>query len=149
MTSGTAPRQPKRLGADDYERLLALWETTDLPIRPKGRDSREAFAAQMAGGTQTVLGIEADGELAGAVVVTHDGRKGWINRLAVHPDHRRQGIARELLAASEETLKAEGIHVIAALIEGENPASYALFDAAGYVVHHDIAYLTKRDSAEA
>lgn len=148
MTSGTAPPPPKRLRADDYPRIVALWQAAGLPYRPQGRDSRQAFEAQLAGGTQTLLGVEAEGELVGVVVATHDGRKGWINRLAVHPDHRHKGIARRLIAASEAALRKQGIHITAALIEGDNPASLELFKAAGYHEHEDIRYLSKRDSAE-
>ena len=150
MTSDTAPRRLKHLKADDHERILALWQAAGLTtIRPQGRDSREAFEAQLAGGAQTLLGVEVDRQLVGVVMVTHDGRKGWINRLAVHPAHRRQGIARQLLAASEEALHANGIRIIAALIEGENPASQTLLEAAGYRVHEDIRYLSKRDRDDA
>jgi len=63
-----------------------------LHIRPKGRDSREAFEGQLASGIQTAVGIEMEqGDLIGVVLVTHDSRKGLINRLAVHPDWRRKG----------------------------------------------------------
>ena len=106
----------RRLGTDDYDELLALWQRSGLhpfvleaglhSLRPQGRDSRASIARQLASGVQTILGLEIDGPaapgsaphpraaaqpgaaLVGAVVVTHDSRKGWINRLAIDPDHR-------------------------------------------------------------
>ena len=51
------------------------------------------------------IGAFADGKLVGIVVATHDGRKGWINRLAVHPDYRRRGIAKKLIEEAEEYLR--------------------------------------------
>jgi ribosomal protein S18 acetylase RimI-like enzyme len=81
------------------------------------------------------------------VVVTHDSREGWINRLAVDPDHRRRGYGDRLIAAAEEVLREQGIHVIAALVESDNPASLALFRKVGYLeIDLGIHYLTKRDS---
>ncbi len=138
-------RPPIRLKADDYPRLAALWQAAGLPIKPNGRDSREAFERQLAGGTQTALGVETeDGQLVGAVLTTHDGRKGWINRLAVHPDYRRRGIAKALIAAAEDVLHRQGMDVIAALIEPDNTASLALFLEAGYVDWPGIHYVSKR-----
>jgi ribosomal protein S18 acetylase RimI-like enzyme len=143
----------RRLGADDYDELLALWQRAGLhSLRPQGRDSRASIARQLASTVQTILGLEVDGAhpsaaLVGAVVATHDSRKGWINRLAVDPDHRRRGHAGRLVAAAEEALREQGMHVIAALVESDNAASLALFQKAGYVeIDSGIHYLTKRDS---
>jgi ribosomal protein S18 acetylase RimI-like enzyme len=69
--------------------------------------------------------------------------------LAIDPDHRRQGYAQQLIAAAENELETQGIHVIAALIESENRASLDLFRHAGYKVHERICYLSKRDRADA
>lgn len=139
------------LGPDDHARLLALWERAGLhSVRPHGRDSREAIATQLASGVQTILGLELDGQLVGAVVATHDSRKGWINRLAIDPDFRRQGYGLKLLGAAEETLRAQGMRVIAALVESDNPSSLALFEKAGYTeIDHGIHYLSKRENAAA
>jgi ribosomal protein S18 acetylase RimI-like enzyme len=141
----------RRLGLEDYEELLTLWRRAGLhSLRPQGRDSREALARQLASGVQTILGLEVGGQLVGAVVVTHDSRKGWINRLAIAPDHRRQGYGARLIRAAEDALLEQGIHVIAALVESDNPASLALFQKTGYVeIDMGIHYLTKRDSSEA
>jgi ribosomal protein S18 acetylase RimI-like enzyme len=141
----------RQLGLEDHEDLLALWQQAGLhSLRPEGRDSRAALAQQLASGVLAILGLEADGRLIGAVVATHDSRKGWINRLAVHPNHRREGHAARLIAAAEETLREQGIHVIAALVESDNPVSLALFRRLGYAeIDSGIHYLTKRDSQDA
>ncbi len=141
----------RRLGLDDYDELLALWQRAGLhSLKPQGRDSRAGLTRQLASTVQTILGLEVDGQLVGAVVVTHDSRKGWINRLVVDPDHRRRGYAARLIAAAEETLREQDIHVIAALVESDNPASLALFRKVGYVESDPgIHYLTKRDSEDA
>ena len=137
-----------RLGLDDYDALLVLWQRAGLhSLKPQGRDSRAGLARQLASGVQTILGLEVDGRLVGAVVATHDSRKGWINRLAVDPDHRRRGYGARLVAAAEEVLRELGLGVIAALVESDNPASLALFRKTGYVeIDPGIHYLTKRDS---
>lgn len=150
--------QIRPLGIDDYDAVLDLWRRSGLSsLRLQGRDSREGFTHQLETRAavhgdrrlQAVLGLEVGSQLIGVVIATHDGRKGWINRLAIDPDYRRQGHAKHLIAAAEEALTAQGIHVIAALIERGNESSLALFQQAGYQMHNDVYYLSKRDSAEA
>lgn len=139
----------RRLTIEDYDAVIALWQRAGLTsLRPAGRDSREAFAKQLAGG-QIAIGLEEDDRLIGVVVATHDTRKGWINRLAIDPDFRRRGYAQRLVEAAEAALRESGLTLIAALIEDDNDASLALFKRLGYAVHTDIYYVSKRDSSEA
>ena len=146
------------LDIDDYDELVALWRRAELhSLKPRGRDSRQALARQLASGVQTILGLllgsawcGTEERLVGAVMVTHDSRKGWINRLAVDPCYRRRGYGERLIAAAERILHERGISVIAALVEGDNAASLALFQKGGYVdAGPSIHYLSKRQSEDA
>jgi ribosomal protein S18 acetylase RimI-like enzyme len=141
----------RRLTLDDYDRWMEVWERAGLhTTRPQGRDSRLAFEGQLASGTHVMLGLELGGDLIGVVLITHDGRKGWINRLAVLPEYRRQGHAVRLVGEAERVLRELGMTVIAALIEGGNDASLALFARLGYTEQPGgIHYLSKRDHADA
>jgi N-acetylglutamate synthase len=148
-----APHPPwvRPLGPEDHADLLRLWRESGLTtIRPEGRDAPEAFAGQIAGGLLFPLGLIQDGRLIGAVLATHDGRKGWINRLAIAPSFRRRGYARLLVASAEETLRRRGLQVMAALVESDNRASFELFRDLGYVeIDPGIHYLSKRDRENA
>ena len=110
----------------------------------EGRDSHGVFAAQLIAG-QKIIGLEKGDRLIGTVVVTHDTRKGWINRLAIHPDYRRRGYAAKLIAAAEQELRAASLQIFAVLIEADNNASRELFAREGYKAH-DVVYMSKRDS---
>jgi ribosomal protein S18 acetylase RimI-like enzyme len=136
------------LTADDYEAVRDLWEAAGLHIRPVGRDSQEAFARQLASGCQIAIGLEDGARLIGVVLATHDSRRGWINRLAVHPDYRRQGLGMKLVQEAERELKARDLPVLCAHIESWNEASQALFRRMGYVTTEDVIYFSKRDSDE-
>jgi ribosomal protein S18 acetylase RimI-like enzyme len=141
-----AKSEPRLVTLDvaDYPAILGLWQRAGLSVRPKGRDSQSSFARQMSWGTQRVVGFRADGQLVAVVVLTHDGRKGWINRLAVDPDCRRQGLASTLVEEAERWFTRDlGLEIWAALIEQENAASQALFDHLGYR-SLDLQYVSKR-----
>lgn len=138
----------RRLTIEDYGALVNLWSKAALPFKPKGRDSYESIAKQMKTNPDFFLGAFENEKLIGALIVSCDTRKGWINRLAVDPDFRRRGVAKALITEAEKTLRRRGIRIFCVLIEDSNNASKELFKKCGYVEHHDIIYFSKRDSAD-
>jgi len=130
----------------DYDRVMELWAQGGLPLKPQGRDSRENIARQV-GLVNVRFLIAEDGEggpVVGTVFATHDGRKGWINRLAVDASLRGRGIGARLVREAERWLDAQGMDILACLIEAENVVSMAVFERLGYVKHPEIIYFTKR-----
>jgi N-acetylglutamate synthase len=138
----------QRLTIDNYAEIINLWSKAKLPFRPKGRDSKKAIEAQMETPPNLFLGAYQGDHLVGVALLTCDGRKGWINRLAVDPEHRNRGIAKALIAESERVFREHGIAIFCSLIDDDNSASKELFKRCGYVEHHDIIYFSKRDSDE-
>jgi ribosomal protein S18 acetylase RimI-like enzyme len=138
----------RRLTIDDYEELTGLWRRAGLHFKQKGRDSKEALRMQMAAKPQFFFGVFENNDLVGAVILSSDIRRGWINRLAVDPRYRRKGIAQALIAESEKVFKKEGLPVISVHVEDWNVASQKLFRKCGYAEHHDVIYFSKRDSDE-
>jgi ribosomal protein S18 acetylase RimI-like enzyme len=136
------------LSPDYYDHLISLWEKAGLSYRPKGRDSREEISRQMKENPDFFLGAFLEGELVGCIIATFDGRKGWINRLTVLPEHRRQGIAQVLITGAEDALRKRGAEVIGILIYEDNVPSLNLFQRMGYLIGEDLVYLSKRDRRE-
>ena len=139
----------RQLQPSDIDALIELWQRAGLPFKPEGRDTPTAIADQLAQPMAIYLGAFQDGALIGAVLGTHDGRKGWINRLAVDPERRGQGVGRALVERVEARLRAQGIEIVAALVEAWNETSLEVFDALGYVRHPGIHYLSKRAHPDA
>lgn len=136
----------KPLTIKDYPAMVTLWEKAGLPYKPKGRDSKKAIQKQMAENPDLFLGAFLNNELIGCIIATFDGRKGWINRVAVLPEYQRQGIGVQLVKAAEKVLKERGAHVIGVLIFDTNKLSLTLFQKVGYYISKDILYLSKRES---
>jgi ribosomal protein S18 acetylase RimI-like enzyme len=131
---------------EDYDRVMELWAAGALPLKPQGRDSRASIARQIGLPNVRFLVAEtgAGGRVVGSVLATHDGRKGWINRLAVDAALRRSGIGARLVSAAEDWLESQGMDILACLIEDDNAVSMAVFEKLGYTKHPEIIYFAKR-----
>ena len=128
----------------DYDLLISIWEKAGLPYKGNGRDSRENIEKEVKLDSNQFLFAVENGETVGSILVTHDGRKGWINRVAVLPEFRKKGIAKLLVDAGEKWLKEIGIGIFACQIEEYNNDSFEAFQKMGYVPFEGIHYLTKR-----
>jgi len=133
----------RRLKTIDIPAMIRLWKKSGLPIREKTRESPKALRSEMKASPQNFIGAFDGEELVGLVLATSDGRKGWINRLAVEPSHRHKGIALKLIQEAEEELASRGIQIVSGLIEKGTEASFALFAKAGYEIREDIIYVRK------
>jgi len=78
------------------------------------------------------------GEVAGTVVATvmagYEGHRGWVNYLAVHPDHRRGSYGRQMMAEAEQSLAARGCPKVNLQIRASNTAVVAFYESLGYRV---------------
>ncbi|NHJ40016.1 MAG: GNAT family N-acetyltransferase [Asgard group archaeon] len=134
--------------AKDLPNILELWSKANLPTRPNGRDDPKRLVTQMSKDNMWILVAEDNNKIVGAVLVSHDTRKGWINRLATIPERTREGIATNLLREAENSLKEVGIEIFAALITEDNYQSRALFEKENYHYNKEITYYTKKLSPE-
>ena len=133
---------------DDYAPLVPLWNDSRLPNRPDGRDGKERSAREIDQANAIFRVAELGGQIVGSIFGTHEGRKGWINRLAVLPAFRKRGIAARLVAEVERRLTGQGLALVACLIEEWNTISMEVFERLGYVRHPDIFYFSKRKNPD-
>lgn len=133
----------RRLDSGDVPEIHRVWDASGLHVYPKGRDAYEHIAVEISAGTALFFGGFLEGAMVAVVLATHDGRKGWINRLAVLPGHRKQGYGQLLIHACESAFQELGIGMSCALIEDWNDPSMALFQKEGYVFRKDIYYFRK------
>ena len=107
---------------------IAKWEQarSDHAETP---DSVEALERLHDG---ALLVHEHHGEIVGALIAAFDGWRGNMYRLAVAPAHRRTGIAKRLVEAGEERLRAKGAPKVTALVGRGDTQAEELWRAAGY-----------------
>jgi ribosomal protein S18 acetylase RimI-like enzyme len=134
----------RKMSIKDYDSLIALWEKGIIPYRPQGRDSKKNIRWQLQQPNCFYFVAEKNGKIVGAILGTHDGRKGWINRLVITSAYRRKGIAKRLIEEFESQLTVIGIDIVAGLIEDGNVTSMEVFERLGYTKHTDILYFSKR-----
>ncbi len=84
-----------------------------------------------------------DGALAGAVLCTTDGRRGYLNHLAVAHAHRRAGIGRALSGRAMEAMAAQGIPKCHLFVWTTNAPAQAFWGELGWVVREDIVMMSK------
>ena len=136
------------LDITDYEEMIRLWQICGLPFRPKGRDSYEAMTGEFKREETCFLGMFDGDKMIGTIIGSSDGRKGWINRLAIDPDYRGRKLAARLIDECEQYLYDLGLEVIACLIEDVNTPSLSAFENSGYKISDQILYCSKRPSED-
>lgn len=120
-----------RIGSrDDVDAVLEFWrlaaEGTDR------HDSPGKIAALLDRDPEALLIAECGGEIAGTVIAGWDGWRAHLYRLAVHPSHRRKGIATALLAKAEARFTSFGAFRADAMVLHDNTLAHAAWNAAGY-----------------
>jgi ribosomal protein S18 acetylase RimI-like enzyme len=116
----------------DIDALVGLWEAAGLGFRR--HLVRPELINLLQHHPDPVMVIEVDGSPVASIMGTFDGRRGWVNRLATHPDHRGRGLARRLLLELEARLRAKGCRKLNLLVEPDNAGIVAFYERYGYQV---------------
>ena len=118
--------------AADEQAVISLWRDCGLVV--PWNDPAKDIARKLA----VDPGLFLVGEVAGTVIATvmagYEGHRGWINYLAVHPDHRRGSYGRQMMAEAEQALAARGCPKVNLQIRASNTAVVAFYESLGYAI---------------
>jgi GNAT superfamily N-acetyltransferase len=115
----------------DFDAVIALWNADADPARTILDEPGHLQRLLAAAPRSLLVAIDGD-ELVGTIIAAWDGWRGNLYRLVVTADHRRQGVARQLVAGAEEKLRSEGCQRVTALVSLGLPEAPHFWPTAGY-----------------
>jgi ribosomal protein S18 acetylase RimI-like enzyme len=157
MTPGHQPRVPphpvlflsyctgvriRQFTLDDYNAAAALWELSEGMSAP----GRQEVERKLERDPQLFLVAEDDSSppaMLGVVIGSYDGRRGWVFRLAVAPDHRRRGIGSALVSELERRFVEMGVDRIRVLTVRDNVPACEFWEELGYSGFDQVVLFSK------
>lgn len=119
------PFQPR-----DEPAVIALWEQCGL-TRP-WNDPRKDIARKVAVQPELFLVGLVDGRIMATVMAGYEGHRGWVNYLAVAPEHRSRGLGQALMAEVERLLLERGCPKVCLLVRTSNTPVLEFYRSLGY-----------------
>jgi ribosomal protein S18 acetylase RimI-like enzyme len=122
----------------DTEAIIQLWRDCAL-VRPWNDPYKDIERKLSVTPEWFLVGTDGASTLMASIMVGYDGHRGWINYLAVHPAHQRQGHASRLMREAETLLTARGCPKLNLQIRADNEAVIAFYESLGYTDDHTVS----------
>src|SRR5512146_1909954 len=90
----------------DYGEVIALWQALE-GIALSAADTPERIASYLVRNPGLSFVARHRGQVVGALLCGHDGRRGYLHHVAVREDWRHQGIGAALVRLALNGLKEE------------------------------------------
>ena len=130
------------LNIEFYDQVVELWRQCE-GIGLSNADSLENISAYIERNPGMSFVATADGEVIGAVLSGHDGRRGYIHHLGVRPDWRNLGVAHQLVEKCLTALEAAGIQKCHLFIFTDNEEGMAFWRAIGWTPREELKIVSK------
>ena len=127
---------------DSYEQVLDLWKQCE-GIGLGDSDSKENIQLYLNRNPGMSFIAELNDQLVGAILASHDGRRGYVHHLAVSPNYRRKGIGKLLINRCLEELKNSGILKCHILMFNNNKTALKFWESIGWSYRDDICIISK------
>jgi len=135
------PIQIRPFRLEDEAAVVALWQRCSL-IRPSNDPHKDIRRKLRVRPDLFLVGV-LEGEIVASVMAGYEGHRGWLNYLAVAPEHQRQGFARAILEEAELLLRKEGCPKINLQVRTSNRSALEFYLRIGYAVD-DVVSMGKR-----
>lgn len=116
--------------ACDESSVIQLW--TDWGILTPQNSAHEDICRKRKVQPEMFLVGCIDGQIVATVMAGYDGHRGWINYLAVAPDHQGSGIGRRIMERAEILLKQWGCPKINLQVRNTNVEVIEFYQKIGY-----------------
>lgn len=131
--------RPMRMS--DYDHVYALWQKSE-GIGLSAADDRDAIRHYLRRNPGMSFVAVSGEKMAGAVICGHDGRRGYLNHLAVDPAFRRKGIGARLVRACMSALKKVGIDRCHIFVYHENSSGEVFWRTQGWFTREDLEIMS-------
>jgi ribosomal protein S18 acetylase RimI-like enzyme len=121
----------KAAGSTDESEVIALWRTCGLVVSHNDpvTDYRRALGKP---NSDILVGAVSDEMIIASTMVGHDGHRGWLYYVAVHPEYRLKGFGRSIVDAGEKWLNARGVAKAKLMIRETNTQVAAFYEQIGF-----------------
>jgi len=136
--SDKAILQVRPYGQEDESAVIDLWSRCDL-VRPSN-DPKKDIARKMRVNPELFLVGTKDGVIVACVMAGYEGHRGWINYLAVAPEHQKSGFGRQILDEAERRLRALGCPKINLQVRTDNKDVIAFYERLGFVMDPVVSF---------
>ncbi len=114
----------------DKSRVIDLWQLSGL-TRPWNGPEQD-FDFSLAALQTVILLIEDHGALIASAMVGHDGHRGSVYYVSVHPEHRGRGRGQQIMTFAEDWLRQQGVWKLNLLVRHENADAIGFYESLGY-----------------
>jgi ribosomal protein S18 acetylase RimI-like enzyme len=121
---------------EDQAAVIELWQACALVVA--WNDPTKDIARKLKVGADLFLVGESSGEIVATVMGGYEGHRGWINYLAVSPQHQRKGYGRKMMHAVEQRIQLKGCPKINLQVRGTNTQAAAFYQSIGYDIENVI-----------
>jgi N-acetylglutamate synthase len=125
-----------------YASVLALWQQCE-GIGLSEADSRPSIRAYLSRNPGMSFIALARGGVVGAVLAGHDGRRGYLHHLAVHPRWRRRGLGRRLVRRCLDALHRAGIRKCHIFVYRRNGQGLTFWSAESWAPRRDLMLMSR------
>lgn len=130
----------RKMKAEDYPNVFALWMGIDgFGIRSID-DSKEGVERFLKRNPATSVVAEAGGEIVGAILCGHDGRRGCFYHVCVKKEFRKQGIGKAMAVEAMKALQAENINKVCLIAFTANEVGNQFWKSVGWTFRQDLNY---------
>ena len=126
---------------EDYPKVKELW----LSIKGFGirsiDDSEEGIQMFLNRNPGfSVVAESEEGEILGAILCGHDGRRGCLYHVCVRKEYRLQGIGKAMVVFCMEALRKERINKVSLIAFTKNDVGNAFWKEIGWTKREDLNY---------
>lgn len=133
----------RKMTVNDYDAVYHLWMSCVGMGLNNLDDSKEGISKFLNRNPDTCFVAVKEEEIIGVIMAGNDGRRGYIYHTSVHPDYRRQGIAKKLLDCSMKALADCGINKVALVVFDRNENGNEFWEKQGFTTREDLVYRNK------